>query len=232
MPASVRRVHDLRSVLVCFGDLLIYGGPVGGAYQDPLVLQLSPDVAALRRLPRCPAAHLASRPVGAGAEGLAHGPFGAGQNVRVAAHVPGRQDRLPYRAVAFGQFLVAGAEGAGGALAVHQDLAAVVLLELGVVAREVAEHPQWAIPWVEPRRGESLPRGVGDELSVGEGEVGRRIHGPKISFSFGTPYGRGGKLPVLEIYAVSGGVDLLARQLRCHQRQAAVHYERGAGCVR
>src|SRR5215210_1585850 len=58
------------------------------------------------------------------------------------------------------------------------------------------------IPWVEPRRCESLPRGVGDELSVGEGEVGRRSHSPKICFPFRTSYGRGGELPVLELYAV------------------------------
>src|SRR5215218_1631193 len=100
----IRSVNDLSRILICFGHLLVYRGPVGGAYQDPLVLQLSPEVPSLRRLLRGPAPQLPSRPVGTGAEGLAHGPFGAGQHEGVAAHVPGHHDRLPYRAVAFGQF--------------------------------------------------------------------------------------------------------------------------------
>jgi hypothetical protein len=87
----------------------------------------------------------------------------------------------------------------------HQDLAAVMLLELGVIVREVVKHPQVVIPWVEPRRRESLPRGVGDVLAVGECEVGRRSHSTKISFSFRTPYGGSGELPVLQLYAVPLG---------------------------
>src|SRR5215212_2173054 len=93
-------VHDLSRILICFGHLLVYGSPVGRTYQDPLVLQLPLEVAALRRFLRRPAAHLAPRSVGARAESLAHGPFGAGQHEGVAAHVPRHQDGLAYRAVA------------------------------------------------------------------------------------------------------------------------------------
>src|SRR5215204_300548 len=74
----IRSVHDLRRILICLGHLLVYGGPVGGAYQDPLVLQFSPQVPSLGSPLRGAATHLAARPVGAGSERLAHGPFGAG----------------------------------------------------------------------------------------------------------------------------------------------------------
>src|SRR4028118_803495 len=84
----VGRVPYVGHVLVGFGHLFVYGGPVGGADQDAPVLQLPLEVAALRRLLRLFTTHLAPRPVGAGAEGLAHGPFGASQDEGVAAHVP------------------------------------------------------------------------------------------------------------------------------------------------
>src|SRR5215211_5295867 len=148
-PRPVRRVDDLGGVLVSLGHLLVYGGPVGGADQDALILQLPPDVAPLGRLLRLFAAHLAPCPVGAGAEGLAHGPFGARQDEGVAAHVPRHQDRLSHGAVGLGQLPVSGAEGACGALAVNQELSPVVLLELGVVVREIVENPQAVLLRVE-----------------------------------------------------------------------------------
>src|SRR5919107_3081960 len=95
----VRGADDLRGVLVGLRGFLVDGGPAGGAYQDALVLQLPLEVTALGRPFRRPAPHLAPGPVRAGAEGLAHGPFGAGQDEGVAAHVSRYQDRLAHRTV-------------------------------------------------------------------------------------------------------------------------------------
>src|SRR4051812_22701032 len=140
-PRLVRRVDDLGGVLVGLRHLFINRGLTRGAYQDAPVLQLPLEVAALGRPLRSPAAHLAARSVRARAEGLAHRPFRAGQDEGVAAHVSRNQDWLSHRAVTLRWLLVAGTERAGGALAVHQDLAATVLLELRVVVRKVVEHP-------------------------------------------------------------------------------------------
>src|SRR5215207_4630100 len=91
----------------------------------------------------------------------------------------------------------------GGPLAVDQYLPARVHLELRVVVREVVEEPQAA--FFEPHGSEGLPREVGDELAVGEGEVRRRRHRPEIVFPLRALYGGGGELPVNELDAVAWG---------------------------
>ncbi len=83
----------------------------------------------------------------------------------------------------------------------------------------------------EPGSLEGPPREAGDELAVGEREVGRRRHGPQVRFPFGTLYGRGGELPVFEVYAVFAGrlhatLDIVLAYLMPQAPRAGVEEDR------
>src|SRR5215218_5656087 len=204
-PGPMRHFDDVGGVLVGLAHLLVHRGPARGAHEDSSVFQLPDQVSTLRRLFGLLAAHLPTGAVGAGSKGLAHGPLRARQHEGVPAHVPANQHRLAHGAVPGRQLLFAGTERPRGSLAVDQHLLTGVLLELGVVVREVVEYLQTLLLRVEADGGEGLPREVGDELPIGEGEVGRGGHGFEVGLSLRALYGSGGQLPVHELDAVPRG---------------------------
>src|SRR5215203_5388479 len=79
-PRPMRRLDDVGGVLIGLRHLLVNRGPPRGAHQDALLLQLPDHVAVPGGLLGLPAAHLATRAVSAGPEGLPHRALRAGEH--------------------------------------------------------------------------------------------------------------------------------------------------------
>src|SRR5918911_4750842 len=202
-PRAVCRLDDFSSIFIRLGHLFIHRRPAGSANEYSLVLHLPHQVTALCCLFCPPPAHLAPGPMRAGAEGLAHRPFGAGQHEGVTTHIPRYQYRLARRAVTLGQLRIPGTKRAGGSLAMHQHLAATVLLELCVVVRKVIQNTQTMLFRTEPSHLKSPSGKVRDKLPVREREIGRAGHSSEVSLPLRALYRGRGELPVPELDAVS-----------------------------
>src|SRR6185436_19415616 len=144
-------------------------------------LHLLEEVAALG-----PSLHLVARMGAAGAvaggtERLAHRALEADEEKAGAAHVARDERGLAELAVRGGKERMAGAERAGGALAVDAEAAAAVLLELRDVVADVVDEPRLErLLRDRERAGEDLPGEGGHDLAVDPRVVGRAAHRGEI----------------------------------------------------
>ena len=87
-------------------------------------------------------------------------------------------------------------EGAGGALAVHTDRSAPMLLELGHVVGDVVDRLRAGRGVPAEHRRHRLAHAVGQRGAVGPGEVGRRGHRAQVILALRRLHGRARELAV------------------------------------
>ena len=135
-----------------------------------------------------------------------------------------------------GQACHAGAEGAGGALAVDQHFPhpAVdhVLLQFGGVVRHIVDHVHPQLGRIPVQHlGEHLADAVQDHLAVGKGHVDGALHRRKIVLPFRGAERGAGQFPVEDPDVVFGFHDLqeqlqvIGRHLMAEAAAAAVEHD-------
>ena len=115
--------HNRANILVGAGRFLGDAAGRGTADENALRGQIVLDLAPAPLLERGVARHGAAGAVAGRRKRLLLGGSLAHQNLRAGAHAAANQHRLADRAQRRRQALVAWAEGAGGALAMHEQLA-------------------------------------------------------------------------------------------------------------
>lgn len=116
-------------------------------------------------------------------------------------------------AVPHGDLAPARGEGAGGALPVHEDVAAVAVHVVPLHLRDVVRHVvddvhAHVLGGPAEHLLEGPPRPVGDHLPVGPGVVGPAAHGAVVALAEPRRERRAGELPVRQVDGVRPEEDL------------------------
>src|SRR5690606_22285141 len=164
-PATLGRGHHFGDVLVRVGRFFGQPAPGGTADRDPLSFQAAAQVlTAYRPGGLVPAAYPPGAVAGGGKGRRPRDPY---QDIRGSPHGTGHQHRLTHRAQVVRQVRVTGGQRQGGSLAVYAHVAAVVVLQLGQVVRDVVDQIQGGADL-----GEGPPGRLAEQLPVGPGVVG------------------------------------------------------------